>query len=89
MAGWMSGLELGCVKVLANREDRSKNPRLLLETGVNESWILANLNTSQLLKEGESFEQAKKNSQGIHFLAIQANPESESFAGFWLMQDLS
>lgn len=87
MAGWMSGLELGCVKVLDNREDRSKKPRLLLETGVNESWILANLNTDQLLKEGQNFEEAKKNSQGIHFIAIQSNPQSESFAGFWLMQE--
>ncbi|MDJ1176013.1 Tab2/Atab2 family RNA-binding protein [Roseofilum capinflatum] len=87
MAGWMSGLELACLKVMENREDRTKKPRLLLETGVNDSWVLANLNTPQLLKEGESFEQAKQKSQGIHFIAIQSNPDSESFAGFWLMQE--
>ncbi|MBP0014793.1 MAG: Tab2/Atab2 family RNA-binding protein [Roseofilum sp. SBFL] len=87
MAGWMSGLELAFLKVMENREDRSKKPRLLLETGVNESWILANLNTPQLLKEGENLEQAKKQSKGIHFIAIQSNPESESFAGFWLLQE--
>jgi len=88
MAGWMSGLELAFLKVTNSSSMEKKNSILLLETGVNESWILSNLNTPQLLKEGENFEQAKKNSQGIHFLAIQSNPESESFAGFWLLQEL-
>ena len=88
MAGWMSGLELGFLKMMAGGSNEQNNSRLVLETGVNECWILANLNNPQLLKEGESFEQAKKNSQGVHFMAIQSNPEAESFAGFWLMQEL-
>ncbi|MDJ1181130.1 Tab2/Atab2 family RNA-binding protein [Roseofilum sp. BLCC_M91] len=88
MAGWMSGLELACLKIMASNSKDKKNSKLLLETGVNESWILSNLNTPQLLKEGENFEQAKKQAQGVHFLAIQSNPESESFAGFWLMQEV-
>ncbi|MDJ1182411.1 Tab2/Atab2 family RNA-binding protein [Roseofilum casamattae] len=84
MAGWMSGLELGFLK--ASDDETSQ---LLLETGVSDRWILSNLNTPELLKEGRRFEQAKANSQGIHFIAIQSDPNSESFAGFWLMQELN
>lgn len=82
MAGWMSGLELGYLKF-----DRESAPRLLLETGVSDRWILANLNNSQLWAEAQNFETAKQQANGVHFLAIQANPETEAFAGFWLLQE--
>lgn len=81
MAGWMSGLELCTVTI------DSEAPRLVLETGVSDRWILANLNNPQLLTEAQNFEAAKQRADGVHFLAIQANPETEAFAGFWLLQD--
>ncbi len=81
MAGWMSGLELGVVRI------DPEAPRLVLETGVSDRWILANLSNPQLLTEAENFEAAKQQAQGVHFLAIQVNPETEAFAGFWLLQD--
>jgi RNA-binding protein Tab2/Atab2 len=84
LAGWMSGLEMAFL-----RGSDAKTPQLILETGANDAWILANLPTPQLQAEMQQFETAKQRAQNVHFLAVQADPQSESFAGFWLMQDLN
>jgi hypothetical protein len=82
LAGWMSGLELGYLRL-----EKSQFPKICLETGVSDSWILANLTDKATLAEGEGFESAKKQANGVHFLAVQSSPESESFAAFWLLLD--
>ncbi|MDZ8183628.1 MAG: Tab2/Atab2 family RNA-binding protein [Nostoc sp. ChiSLP02] len=84
LAGWMSGLELAFLKA-----DTSQEARLLLETGVSESWIVANLKKPQILAEAKGFEEAKQNANGVHFLGIQSNPQAQSFAGFWLLQEVN
>jgi len=84
LAGWMSGLELAFLKV-----DTSQETRLLLETGVTESWILANIKKSQIIAEAKGFEEAKQKANGVHFLGVQSNPQAESFAGFWLLQEVN
>jgi RNA-binding protein Tab2/Atab2 len=83
LAAWMSGLELAFLRF------NESPPQLLLETGATDAWILANLTTPALQAEGKAFEAAKQQSQNIHFVAVQDNPNSESFAGFWLMQELN
>ena len=82
LAGWLSGLDLASIKI-----DTEKD-RLLLETGVSDRWILANLKDRALLAEAKAFEQAKQKAQGVHFLAVQSDPQAESFAGFWLLQEM-
>ncbi|MBW4650028.1 MAG: Tab2/Atab2 family RNA-binding protein [Kastovskya adunca ATA6-11-RM4] len=84
LAGWMSGLELAFVKF-----DSGSPARLLLETGDSDSWILAPIKDPQIIKEATGFEEAKQKAQNVHFLAVQENPNTESFAGFWLLQELS
>ncbi len=84
LAGWMSGLELGFLKY-----NPGPPSQVLLETGGSDSWILANLNTPQLRAEAEGFEKTKQNAKGAHFLAVQSDPNSEAFAGFWLLQELN
>lgn len=84
LAGWMSGLELAFLKF-----NDSPVPRLLLETGATDSWILANLKSPQILAEAKGFEAVKQQANGVHFLAVQASPETEAFAGFWLLQELN
>jgi len=84
LAAWMSGLELTAVTVSS-----SPPARLLLETGVNDRWILASLPKPALQQEAQQFEMAKQAAQGLHFLAIQANPQTEAFAGFWLLQGIN
>lgn len=82
LAAWLSGLELGYLKFSA-----TPRPMMRLETGVSDSWILANLTNANTVAEGEGFEQRKAAAQNLHFLAIQERPEAESFAGFWLLQE--
>ncbi|MEA5617949.1 Tab2/Atab2 family RNA-binding protein [Cronbergia sp. UHCC 0137] len=84
LAGWMSGLELACL-----RFDSSQGERLILETGATESWIVANIRTSQLLKEAKGFEETKQKANGVHFIGVQSDAQAQSFAGFWLLQELN
>ncbi|MBV8886991.1 MAG: Tab2/Atab2 family RNA-binding protein [Chroococcidiopsidaceae cyanobacterium CP_BM_RX_35] len=83
LAGWMSGLELAFLKF-----EGSPVARLLLESGLSERWILVNLKTPQTQAEAAGFEEAKQRAKGVHFLAVQSSPQAESFAGFWLLQEL-
>ncbi|MGF1486274.1 MAG: Tab2/Atab2 family RNA-binding protein [Prochloraceae cyanobacterium] len=80
LAGWMSGLEMGFLQF-----EGGLRPKMRLETGASDSWILANLTNPQTLAEAKGFEAAKEKANGVHFLAVQSSPESESFAGFWLL----
>ncbi|MDZ7960211.1 MAG: Tab2/Atab2 family RNA-binding protein [Aulosira sp. DedQUE10] len=84
IAGWMSGLDLAYL-----RFDTSVGARLLLETGVTESWILANIKNPQTLAEAKGFEEAKRKANGVHFIGVQSDPQAESFAGFWLLQEVN
>jgi hypothetical protein len=84
LAGWMSGLELAFLKF-----DSGPPARLVLDTGANDRWILANLRDAATEREAKAFEAAKNQAKKVHFLAIQSNPESESFAGFWLLHELT
>jgi hypothetical protein len=82
LAGWLSGLELSFLCL-----ESGSFPRIRLETGVSDSWILANLTAAETLAEAKGFESAKKQANGIHFLAIQSPTESQSFTGFWLLKE--
>ncbi|MEA5628171.1 Tab2/Atab2 family RNA-binding protein [Nostoc sp. UHCC 0251] len=84
LAGWMSGLELAFL-----RFDTSEEARLLLETGVTESWIVANIKKPQILAEAKGFEEAKQKANGVHFIGVQSDPKAEAFAGFWLLQEVN
>lgn len=83
LAAWMSGLELAFLRF------SESPPQFVLETGASDSWILANLPTAALQAEARAFEAAKQTAQRVHFVAVQSSPEAESFAGFWLMQELN
>ncbi|MBU7583007.1 MAG: Tab2/Atab2 family RNA-binding protein [Nostoc sp. TH1S01] len=84
LAGWMSGLELAFLRV-----DKSAGTRLILETGATESWILANITNPQVVAETKGFAEAKQKANGVHFIGVQSSPQAESFAGFWLLQEVS
>jgi hypothetical protein len=84
LAAWMSGLELAYLQFSLD-----PSPCLVLETGADESWILANVTTPALQTEVRNFEATKQQANGVHFLAVQTNPNSETFAGFWLLRELN
>ncbi len=82
LAAWMSGLEMGYLM-----PEKSAQPQLRLETGLSDSWTLVNLTNKDMVEEAEKFEVAKQKANGVHFLAVQTDPDSESFAGFWLLKE--
>ena len=82
LAAWMSGLEMGYLQLEAEAR-----PQLRLETGLSDSWTLVNLTNKDTLRQAEDFEKAKGKANGVHFLAVQSDPDSESFAGFWLLKE--
>lgn len=82
LAAWMSGLEMGYLM-----PEKSAKPQLRLETGLSDSWTLVNLTSKDMVEEAEKFEVAKQKANGVHFLAVQTDPDSEKFAGFWLLKE--
>ena len=82
LAAWMSGLEMGYLNL-----EKDMRPQLRLETGLSDSWTLINLTNKETVKQAEDFEKAKQKAAGVHFLAVQSSPDSESFAGFWLLKE--
>ena len=83
LAGWMSGAELAFIKFKAGPPTQ-----LLVESGANDCWVLSALNDPQTKTEAQRFEERKQAAKGLHFLAVQVNPETEAFAGFWLMREM-
>jgi hypothetical protein len=84
LAAWMSGLELAFLSF-----ESQPRPNFILETGASDRWVIASLPRPELQSEATAFEATKQTAQGVHFLAVQSSPESEEFAGFWLLQDLN
>ncbi|KGF72858.1 hypothetical protein DO97_03815 [Neosynechococcus sphagnicola sy1] len=91
MAGWMSGLDLVFLKLQAQPiPSLGKLPsQLILETGIRDRWVLASFTDVPTLKEARAFEAAKQEAHQVHFLAVQSHPQAETFAGFWLLQEVN
>jgi hypothetical protein len=84
LAGWLSGVEIAFIDYVPGSP-----AQLVLESGADDRWVLATLPTAQLCQEAERFEVAKQAAQQVHFLAVQSDPTSEAFAGFWLLQEVN
>eukprot|EP00239_Pterosperma_sp_CCMP1384_P005130 CAMPEP_0197850300 /NCGR_PEP_ID=MMETSP1438-20131217/14943_1 /TAXON_ID=1461541 /ORGANISM="Pterosperma sp., Strain CCMP1384" /LENGTH=228 /DNA_ID=CAMNT_0043463395 /DNA_START=715 /DNA_END=1401 /DNA_ORIENTATION=+ len=81
LAAWTNGLELMALKV----DDLMGS--LILETGINSEWRYASYRRSKAAcQEALDWEEAKKAVGGVHFLAIQKDPEAEGCEGFWMLQ---
>jgi hypothetical protein len=62
--------------------------RLVLEVGSGERWLLARFKKDpQRQREAQLFASRKQASGGLHFLALQLNPQSEAPTGFWTLWD--
>lgn len=83
LAAWMSGLEVASLQA-----EGTPPKQLLLQTGANDQWLLVPLRDRTAQQEAQTFEDSKRNAQNVHFLAVQSDPQSEAFAGFWLLQTL-
>lgn len=82
LAAWTNGLEIAGVKADVERSC------LILETGVNQRWRYGAWRPSpDSISEAEGWEEAKAGLGGLHFLAVQPDPDSEELNGLWLLLD--
>ncbi|KAG2450829.1 hypothetical protein HYH02_004663 [Chlamydomonas schloesseri] len=82
LAAWTNGLEIAAVKADVQRSC------LILETGVNQRWKYGSWRPNEdSIGEAEGWEIAKQGVKGVHFLAVQPDPDSEELNGLWLLQD--
>jgi len=79
LARWMASLELAFLKADLKKQN------VCLEVGLSTQYQVARIQDAQTL-EAQSFEDGKRNTQGLHFIAVQSAPEDEDVAGFFLLQ---
>ncbi|GAX78823.1 hypothetical protein CEUSTIGMA_g6260.t1 [Chlamydomonas eustigma] len=84
LAAWTNGLDIATVKADVERSC------LILETGVNQRWRYGGWRPSpDSIDEAKGWEDCKEGVRGVHFLAVQPDPDSEELNGLWLLQERS
>lgn len=64
-----------------------KSGGLVLESDLVDRWILATFESEQVAQAAKAYEQAKQESQGLHFLILQPDDSGMTYTGFWLLRD--
>ncbi len=80
IAGWLAGLEPVRLEMDANQ--------MILEAGLEDRWLLANLNPDEAAAAAAAFATAREQAGGLQFIAVVSGPEAERLEGFWLLRDL-
>jgi hypothetical protein len=60
---------------------------LVLESGLVDRWILATFESETVAIAAKAYEQAKQETQGLHFLLVQPDDSGMTYTGFWLLKD--
>jgi hypothetical protein len=80
LASWLGGTELSGFK--ADLRKRT----LVMETDIDNQYLMAKLNEVQR-EEAAAFEEGKDNLNGLHFVSVQEDDESDP-SGFWLLREI-
>jgi hypothetical protein len=80
IAGWLAGLEPVRLEIDANQ--------LILEAGLEDRWLLANLAPDEAAAAATAFVSAREQAAGLQFIAVVSGPDADRLDGFWLMRDL-
>lgn len=80
LAAWLAGTEISSMSC----DLRKRN--LIMDTDIDTRYLMARLNDEQR-EEGVAFEEGKDALDGLHFVCVQRDEDSEP-AGFWLMREL-
>lgn len=81
IAGWMSGIELATVQVRLDKQD------IVFECGLDTKYKFGAV-TKDIRDEAKSFQTAKQEVGGLHFLAVQKSESADEIDGFWLLCDI-
>ena len=80
IAGWIAGLEPVRLEVSGNQ--------LVLEAGLEDRWLLGNLEAEEAEAAAQAFRAAREQVSGVQFLAVQSSENQSGFDGFWVLRDL-
>ena len=80
IAGWIEGLEPVRLEVAGQQ--------LVLEAGLEDRWLLGNLEPEEAKAAAAAFIAARTYAAGIQFLAVQSREDQPGFDGFWILRDL-
>ena len=80
MAGWLGGLEP--VRLVV------EGRQLVLEAGQDDRWLVSDLEPKASEEVAEALRASRNQARGLQFIAIQASPEEQTFAGFWMLRDI-
>ena len=80
MAGWLGGLEP--VRLMV------EGRQLVMEAGQDDRWLVSDLDAASADEVAAAIEASRESVSGLQFIAIQASPEEQSFAGFWMLRDI-
>ncbi|KAA8492752.1 Protein TAB2-like, chloroplastic [Porphyridium purpureum] len=81
IAAWMSGLELSCISA------DMKKREILVQCDLDTSYLFGRVVPS-IVDEAREFERRKNDLNGLHFVAVQKDEESDEVDGFWLLQEM-
>ncbi|KAI0564114.1 RNA-binding protein Tab2/Atab2 [Gracilaria domingensis] len=81
LSAWISGTELAFIRVVLEKQ------QILFECGLRTVYKFAQI-TQDLKQDVRTFQQAKQQTNGIHFLAVQTDQQSEEVEGMWLLSEL-
>jgi hypothetical protein len=81
LAAWLGGVEV--VALTADLRKRS----LLMETDIDTQYLMAKLNDQQR-QEAAIFEEGKDALNGLHFISVQTDEDSDP-EGFWLLKEIA
>lgn len=80
IAGWLSGLEPVRLDISGRQ--------LVLEAGLEDRWLLANLNDDEAEAAAQAFRLSIAEAGGLQFVAVQTSASATSLEGFWLLRSL-
>ena len=80
MAGWLGGLEP--VRLMV------EGRQLVMEAGQDDRWLVSDLDAAAADEVSAAIDASRQTVNGLQFIAIQASPEEQAFAGFWMLRDI-
>ena len=80
IAGWLAGLEPVRLEL--------SDGQLVLEAGLEDRWLLGNLELPEAEAAEQAFRAARAQAAGVQFLAVQSSADQQGFDGFWILRDL-
>jgi hypothetical protein len=79
LSSWLNNIELFGVQCDIERKE------LIIECGLDTQYLFGKIKSEQN-KESKLFEDNKKKSEGLHFIAVQSNSSDQNIIGFWLLK---